>query len=106
MTSDNIATASSTSKPHHNPIGGGRKRKTPTQWASEYEEFEVKKRKEGDSDVETLIWKYCSFEINEVGPGKKPWDRVHEYLASKHHSNMKDNYKKRMAEKKTADNTL
>ena len=94
-----MATASSTCKTHHDPKKEAEIGRHLHNGPSEYEELEVKKRNEGDSDVETLVWKYCSFEINEVGPGKKPWDRVHEHLASKCHSNMKDNYKKRMAEK-------
>ena len=49
----------------------GRRRKTPSDWAKEYDELEVKRLKSGDTVTETLTCKYCSFEINVVGSGKK-----------------------------------
>ena len=71
----------------------GRKRKSPKDWASEYEDLEVKKKKtSNEGDSETLVCKYCLFEINIIGTGKKPWDRVHEHLASNCHAKTKENY--------------
>ena len=63
----------------------GRKRKLLKDWASEYEDLEVKKKKTSiKGHLETLVCKYCSFEINihVIATEKKPWDCVHELLAS------------------------
>ena len=37
------------------------RRKTPSDWANEYDELQVKRLKSGDTVTETLTCKYCSF---------------------------------------------
>ena len=78
----------------------GRKRKTPKDWATEHEDLEVKKKCADGESNDVLCCKYCSTEIDVVSTGRKPWDRVHEHLASKRHERLKQNYLKRVQEGK------
>lgn len=41
----------------------GRKRKSPSDWAREHEEVEVKKKMVDGTESDSLTCKYCSFEI-------------------------------------------
>ena len=54
---------------------------------------------DGNPFCEILTCKLCSMKLN-LTSGKKPWDRIHEHLNSKHHKWMKANYEKRLQEGK------